>query len=146
MRENTKIKGQLRFYLQWPVILSVFLMAANLVVGAISSKAGFAMSGFTLLYIVIALWLFLYRRKRLMGGLVEFSTEYAWVQKQLLSEMAMPYAIADSEGHLIWMNSAFGAVVKEDKSCRKEPDGYFSGYYKRNSGRYGGTFQHPFFF
>lgn len=64
MRENTKIKGQLRFYLQWPVILSVFLMAANLVVGAISSKAGFAMSGFTLLYIVIALWLFLYRRKR----------------------------------------------------------------------------------
>ncbi len=33
------------------------------------------------------LWLFLYRRKRLMGGLVEFSTEYAWVQKQLLSEM-----------------------------------------------------------
>lgn len=119
MRENTKIKGQLRFYLQWPVILSVFLMAANLVVGAISSKAGFAMSGFTLLYIVIALWLFLYRRKRLMGGLVEFSTEYAWVQKQLLSEMAMPYAIADSEGHLIWMNSAFGAVVKEDKSCRK---------------------------
>lgn len=24
MRENTKIKGQLRFYLQWPVILSVF--------------------------------------------------------------------------------------------------------------------------
>ena len=54
MRENTKIKGQLRFYLQWPVILSVFLMAANLVVGAISSKAGFAMSGFTLLYIVIA--------------------------------------------------------------------------------------------
>ena len=54
-----------------------------------------------------------------MGGLVEFSTEYAWVQKQLLSEMAMPYAIADSEGHLIWMNSAFGAVVKEDKSCRK---------------------------
>ena len=55
MRENTKIKGQLRFYLQWPVILSVFLMAANLVVGAISSKAGFAMSGFTLLYIVIAL-------------------------------------------------------------------------------------------
>ena len=37
----------------------------------------------------------------------------------LLSEMAMPYAIADSEGHLIWMNSAFRAVVKEDKRRRK---------------------------
>ena len=119
MRENTKIKGQLRFYLQWPLILSVFLMAANLVVGAISPKAGFAMSGFTLLYVVVALWLFLYRRKRLMGGLVEFSAEYAGIQKQLLSEMAMPYAIADAEGHLIWMNKAFADVVQEDKSCRK---------------------------
>ncbi len=119
MRENTKIKGQLRFYLQWPLILSVFLMAANLVVGAISPKAGIAMSGFTLLYVVVALWLFLYRRKRLMGGLVEFSAEYAGVQKQLLSEMAMPYAVADAEGHLIWMNKAFAEVVQEDKSCRK---------------------------
>ncbi|WP_125141211.1 DHH family phosphoesterase [Clostridium transplantifaecale] len=119
MRENTKIKGQLRFYLQWPLILSVFLMAANLVVGAISPKAGIAMSGFTLLYVVVALWLFLYRRKRLMGGLVEFSAEYAGIQKQLLSEMAMPYAIADAEGHLIWMNKAFADVVQEDKSCRK---------------------------
>lgn len=119
MRENTKIKGQLRFYLQWPLILSVFLMAANLVVGALSPKAGIAMSGFTLLYVVVALWLFLYRRKRLMGGLVEFSAEYAGVQKQLLSEMAIPYAIADAEGHLIWMNKAFTDVVQEDKGCRK---------------------------
>lgn len=94
-------------------------MAANLVVGAISPKAGFAMSGFTLLYVVVALWLFLYRRKRLMGGLVEFSAEYAGIQKQLLSEMAMPYAIADAEGHLIWMNKAFADVVQEDKGCRK---------------------------
>lgn len=119
MRENTKIKGQLRFYLQWPLILSVFLMAANLVVGALSPKAGIAMSGFTLLYVVVALWLFLYRRKRLMGGLVEFSAEYAGIQKQLLSEMAIPYAIADAEGHLIWMNKAFTDVVQEDKGCRK---------------------------
>ena len=119
MKENMKIRGQLRTYLQWPIILSVFLLAANLAVGIVSPAAGLVMSGFTVIYVLVALWLFMYRRKRLMGGLVEFSTEYAWVQKQLLSEMAMPYAIADSEGHLIWMNSAFGAVVKEDKSCRK---------------------------
>lgn len=125
MRENTKIKGQLRFYLQWPLILSVFLMAANLVVGAISPKAGIVMSGFTLLYVAVALWLFLYRRKRLMGGLVEFSAEYAGVQKQLLSDMAMPYAIADAEGRLIWMNKAFLDVAQEDKGCRKSLSALF---------------------
>ena len=61
----------------------------------------------TVIYVLVALWLFMYRRKRLMGGLVEFSAEYAWVQKQLLYEMAVPYAIADTEGHFLWLNTPF---------------------------------------
>ncbi|MFQ8840517.1 MAG: hypothetical protein ACLR8P_05870 [Clostridium fessum] len=107
MKENMKIRGQLRTYLQWPIILSVFLLAANLAVGIVSPAAGLVMSGFTVMYVLVALWLFMYRRKRLMGGLVEFSAEYAWVQKQLLYEMAVPYAIADTEGHFLWLNHSF---------------------------------------
>ena len=75
MKENMKIRGQLRTYLQWPIILSVFLLAANLAVGIVSPAAGLVMSGFTVIYVLVALWLFMYRRKRLMGGLVEFSAE-----------------------------------------------------------------------
>ena len=119
MKENMKIRGQLRTYLQWPIILSVFLLAANLAVGIVSPAAGLVMSGFTVIYVLVALWLFIYRRKRLMGGLVEFSAEYAWVQKQLLYEMAVPYAIADTEGHFLWLNHSFSEIVGEDKNCRK---------------------------
>jgi PAS domain-containing protein len=119
MKENMKIRGQLRTYLQWPIILSVFLLAANLAVGIVSPAAGLVMSGFTVMYVLVALWLFMYRRKRLMGGLVEFSAEYAWVQKQLLYEMAVPYAIADTEGHFLWLNHSFSEIVGEDKNCRK---------------------------
>ena len=119
MKENMKIRGQLRTYLQWPIILSVFLLAANLAVGIVSPAAGLVMSGFTVVYVLAALWLFMYRRKRLMGGLVEFSAEYAWVQKQLLYEMAVPYAIADTEGHFLWLNHSFSEIVGEDKNCRK---------------------------
>ncbi|MBP3927829.1 MAG: DHH family phosphoesterase, partial [Clostridium sp.] len=119
MKENTKIQGQLGVYLQWPIILSVFLVAANLAVGAVSARAGLVMSGFTILYVIIALWLLFYRKKRILAGLVEFSAEYAWVQKQLLYDMVMPYAITDESGHLLWMNKAFSAIVNEDKSCRK---------------------------
>ena len=111
MKENMKIRGQLRTYLQWPIILSVFLLAANLAVGIVSPAAGLVMSGFTVIYVLVALWLFIYRRKRLMGGLVEFSAEYAWVQKQLLYEMAVPYAIADTEGHFLWLNHSFSEIV-----------------------------------
>ena len=119
MKENTKIQGQLGVYLQWPIVMSILLVAANLVVGAVNTRAGLVMSGFTILYVIIALWLFLYKKKRILGGLVEFSAEYAWVQKQLLYDMAMPYAITDESGHLLWMNKAFSAIVNEDKSSRK---------------------------
>lgn len=119
MKENMKIRGQLRTYLQWPIILSIFLLAANLAVGIVSPAAGLVMSGFTVMYVLVALWLFMYRRKRLLGGLVEFSAEYAWVQKQLLYEMAVPYAIADTEGHFLWLNQSFSEIVGEDKNCRK---------------------------
>ncbi len=125
MKKNERIKGQLRSYLQWPVFLSVFVMAANLAVGVVSPKAGIVMSGFTLLYILVALWLLFYKRKHLLGGLVEFSAEYAWVQKQLLYGMAMPYAIADAEGHLLWGNRAFSAVVHEERLSRRSLSSLF---------------------
>lgn len=119
MGKKFKIQSQLRLYLQWPILLSVFVMAANLVAGALSPRAGLAMSGFTLLYIMIAMWLFLYRRKKLLNGMVEFSAQYAWVQKQLLDNMAMPYAVTDETGRLLWLNQAFSDIVREEKESRR---------------------------
>lgn len=119
MKDNAKIHGQLRQYLQWPIVLSIFMVIANLAVAIVSPMAGLVMSGFTFLYVMIALWLFLYRKKKILSGLVEFSAEYAWVQKQLLYDMATPYAITDESGHLLWLNKAFSAIVNEDKGSRK---------------------------
>ena len=81
MKEKIKVKGQLGLYLQWPVILSVLLVIMNLIIGAVSLKAGLVMCGLTLIYIVIALWIYVYKRRRLMAGLVEFSAEYAWSRR-----------------------------------------------------------------
>lgn len=116
--DKMKIKGQLKFYLQWPLFLSLLLFLACIVVGIMDAAAGIVMAGFTAVYIGIAMWLYVYRKKRLLGGLVEFSSEYAWVQKQLLSDMAMPYAIADEQGRLLWTNRAFSAAIGEEKGRR----------------------------
>lgn len=126
MKEDLKIQGQLRYYLQWPVILSLLLMAANVVIGFINPKSGIVMAGFTILYIAAALWLFLFKRKKLLKSLVEFSAEYSKVQKQLLDEMDTPYAIADEEGRLLWMNQEFFRIVGEEKDSRKNLTTLFS--------------------
>lgn len=119
MKEDLKIQGQLRYYLQWPIILSILLMAANLVVGLFDTKAGIAMAIFTVIYICFAIWLLLYRKKKLLSSLVEFSAEYAQVQKQLLYDMATPYAIAGDDGKLLWTNKEFALIIKDEKASRK---------------------------
>lgn len=119
MKDNIKVKGQLRVYFQWPIILSAFLVVANLVIGAVDMVAGLAMSVFTILYVLTALWIYFYRKKRLLNGLVEFSSEYAWVQKQLLTDMNLPYALADEDGRILWMNKEFTKIMAEDRGAKK---------------------------
>ncbi|MEY8354470.1 DHH family phosphoesterase [Lachnospiraceae bacterium 54-53] len=118
MKEKFKIKGQLRLYMQWPLYLSALLIAANAVIGAVSAKAGIIMAVFTILYIGAAAWLYTYRRKRLLGGLVEFSAEYSWMQKQLLTDLEIPYGIADENGRVLWGNAAFTEVLGEEKPLK----------------------------
>lgn len=119
MKDNIKPKGQIRAYLAWPFLLSLIVVCGNLAVLAVDHLAAAAMLVFTLFYIMAAAWIYLYRRKRLLGGLVEFSAEYAWIQKQLLAEMALPYALADDDGRILWMNQAFQEVLEADKAPRK---------------------------
>ena len=84
MKNKIRVKGQLSVYLQWPLILSVVLLAAMVVMGAIDVTAGAVMSVFTLLYILLALGIYFYQKKNVQAGRVETSSEYASVQKQLL--------------------------------------------------------------
>lgn len=119
MKENLTLKGQLRGYLAWPLFLALFPLAGNAAVAMISASAAAVLCPFTIGYLAAALWIYWYRRKRVLGGLVEFSAQYAWIQKQLLDEMVIPYALADEDGRILWMNQAFQEVLDEGKVSRR---------------------------
>ena len=119
MKEKRKVRGELRIYLQWPLLLSVLVVAMNLIVGILNAVAGLVMFAFTLVYVGIALWLYFYRKRRLLGGLVEFSSDYSWVQKHLLSEMNLPYALVDEKGRILWRNQKFQELTGDFKGPKK---------------------------
>lgn len=119
MKEKRKVTGQLGLYLQWPLLLSALIIVMNAVAAAVNTTAGLAIFGFTILYLVMAVFLYVYKRKGIMAGMVEFSAEYAWIQKKLLMELHIPYAIADESGRLLWMNEQFSQIVKAEKGKLK---------------------------
>ncbi len=125
MKEKVKLKGQLRVYLQWPLFLSLILIAANLTVGAIDARAGAAMAAFTILYLAAAGYLYLKKRSSILSDMVDFASEYSWVQKRLLSDMVQPYAIADETGRIMWMNYAFAEATGQEKNAKRHLQALF---------------------
>lgn len=119
MKEDKKVKDILQKYMQWPIVLAVLVICGNVAAALVSVHAGAVMTVFTALYLVCAFVLFWYGKKKIMTGLVSYAAEYSMTQRQLFSSMDLPYAIADTDGRILWMNRAFLAVVKDEKSARR---------------------------
>ena len=125
MKEKVKMKGQLKVYLQWPLVLSLILIAANLAIGAIDTKAGIVMAVFTIMYLAAAGYLYVRKRSLILADMIDFASDYAWVQKRLLSDMAQPYAIADETGRIMWMNYAFAEATGQDRTAKRHLQSLF---------------------
>ena len=119
MNGKIKIKGQLKLYMQWPVILAVLLILMDICVFRINRRAGAAASGFLAVYLLIVIFLYHHSRAIIMNELISFATQYGQVQRSLLKEFIVPYALLDSKGKLMWMNDAFSALCEKPWKYRK---------------------------
>lgn len=118
-QKKIKLKGKLRQYLQMSIYLGLLLVAVNILIYLFSVPAGIIISAYIVLYFVIILILFNYSRAAVVSELVNFATHYGQVQKVLLKELEVPYAILDEEGHILWMNEWFKQVAKKEVGFNK---------------------------
>lgn len=107
MKRNVKLKGTLRFYLNWPVILTLLLVCMNLSILTVNRHAAAVMAFFVAIYAAITVMLYLVKKPLIVNELVRFAAGYSQVQRQLLKELAVPYAVMDSEGMILWANDEF---------------------------------------
>ena len=125
MDGKIKIKGQLKFYMQWPFILTVLLMVMDVLVFTVNVKAGALVSIFLAAYILIVVFLYFHSRAVIMNELISFATQYGQVQKVLLKEFIVPYALLDYNGKLLWMNDSFAALSGKNRRYRKSVSSVF---------------------
>ncbi len=105
--------------MQTSLYLGFLLMIVNLAVYLFSIPAGLIVTCFTLLYFAVVVSLQLYNKPVIMNEMVSFATQYGQVQKVLLRELEIPYAMLDDAGHIIWTNEAFERVVHKAKGYKK---------------------------
>lgn len=119
MKEKIKLKGPLKSYMRWPLILTLVLAVMNVIMYWVDLKAGAIATGFTAFYVLVAVILYFQKRPSILNEMISFATQYGQVQKNLLQNFAIPYALMDSEGRLLWMNDEFHSLTGKEKKYRK---------------------------
>ena len=109
--QNMRLKGQLKLYMRWPMIMSVLLVAMNIWIYMVDTRSGIVMSVGVLLYILIVGILYLRNRTALFADLVQFADQYTDVQNILLKELSIPYALVLMNGQLAWWNNSFEQLI-----------------------------------
>ncbi|MDO5336694.1 MAG: DHH family phosphoesterase [Eubacteriales bacterium] len=115
MKENVKLKGQLKRFLQWPLLLTILLLFLNAAVYVTDVKSGVLVSAGIFVYILFVFFIVRNYRPKIMNELISFASQYNSVEKQLVDAMALPYALMDKDGKLIWGNKEFAKLTGKEQ-------------------------------
>ena len=112
--KSGKYRGLLKSYLHWPIVAAVIFTCVNVVVYFIDKRAGICVSLALIVYGISLVVFFVTKRSALSNALVDFASNYAQMQREMLNKFKVPYALTDNLGKFLWLNDAFEAVVGKD--------------------------------
>ncbi len=72
-----------------------------------------------ILYVGAAIALLFYHRPLMFNDLIAFASQYEFLEKKVLEELALPYAVMDMQGRMIWSNRMFSQLTGRDQFYRK---------------------------
>ena len=79
-----------------------------------------------ILYVGAAIGLLFYHRPLMFNDLIAFASQYEFLEKRVLEELALPYAVMDMQGRMIWSNKVFSQITGRDQFYRKNVNTIFA--------------------
>lgn len=119
MKFNWNTNPGLKLHIGWPTVFAGVMLLVSLVLLWVD-----VLSGCILLIFSVAFGVCLYVWYSWYGGsavkqMVAFGSSYAQLQKQLLYELDIPYAMIDEQGSILWLNKAFKVLTDREKTRRR---------------------------
>ena len=109
-----------------PMLLAVLLVLMNIPMYFYQKEAGLAISVFTVVYCIVVTVSFHRSKPYFMNELINFATQYGTVQKKLLNEFDVAYALIDYNGKILWDNEKFTELTGKDKDYHRSITSVFS--------------------
>lgn len=124
------MKGRFRILYCVPITLFVLLTAADIALIYRDYKQGMILAGIIGVSYVIGIVLFLLVRPKLKSELTDYATSYGIMQRRLLDEFEVPYALLDEDGKILWSNRKFVEFTNTSKKYHKSIATLFPGISK----------------
>lgn len=115
MSEKRDINGVYNRYRQVPVYLIGLFCLMTVLMYFVGIGAGVIATIFTLTYGTIVVFVFLRMNLLERDRYVEFAMEHGKMQKELIKEFPVPYALLDESGKVVWVNDKFSAITESSK-------------------------------
>lgn len=104
MESKLKLKGKIYTHMIFPLILSVVVLIAGIIVTVDNKTLGITVISIAVVHMAIVLIMFFINKPVVMSDLVKFAVGYAQLQKELLQDLALPYGLIDIHGNILWEN------------------------------------------
>lgn len=119
MRKKVNLSGTMRSYLRWPLMMTILLIAMNIHILYLNQRIGIIMGAYVILYIVLAAIVYYGYQRSLGQSMVGYAMDFGKVQKQILKDLIIPFALLDEEGRVLWGNDEFYELTMNKKAARR---------------------------
>ncbi len=105
MSSKLKLKGKIFTHLLFPIVVGILMFCTSVYIFTVIKPLGLVLSVLSLVYVATALVMFFVNKPLVIQELIRFATDYAQVQKELLKDLAIPYALIEQNGNILWSNN-----------------------------------------
>lgn len=127
MNNEKILRKKIEFYLITPIFVSMFLILMCGALYFVDRRCAIIATVAVVVVILVELLVYVVTKKAVMPTLISFSFEQGQIQKELLKELAIPYALLDTDGKILWGNTLFVEQVGggSKKRIRKNISAFF---------------------
>ncbi len=115
MKTPIKLKGKLKTYMRWPIYFGLLILVVTVTMYFINMRAAIFMTAFAVVYAIVCVVLIVHLNPMIFEALIDFALGYSKVQRQIFSELTIPYALLDEYGTVLWGNEKFSELCLKDK-------------------------------
>lgn len=127
MNNEKILRKKIENYLRSPMLVSLILVIMCVLFYFVDHKCAIIASIVVAVVIIIELIVYFVTKTGIMPVLLRFALEQGQIQKELLKELAVPYALLDTSGKILWGNNLFVTQIGAGsrKRIRKNISAFF---------------------